>query len=577
MKWFCFIGLVIFLSFDAFAVSREEIDRVNQMNHNALISNLEQSKKRLLQNQRDARAIGYEQGEAISNQLLSIVYYYLLDYKNGMRSSMRAIRYYERMNLREKVAAVYTDIGYSIRSVNAARALYYFRLALAMNRSESLGPLRAKLFNNYGTLMKDAGKLDSAYYYHHQSLSVCRQYNDTIGMPYSLNNLVVVLSAKKQFDKAFFYLAKSDSIRRRHNNELNWADNLAYRADVYFDMQQTDSAVKYYEQALVLARKTKFMNLTSFCLNRLATLYERMGRPSDALRVVKALKSQEDSIKTLETNRIVASLQEEYLVAQREKKIAEQSLLLQRQRTTTTLIGVGVVVIFLGAGYLFYHFRKKKKMELERLMHAKELEKTRLAKEFAEEKWRISRELHDNIGSQLTFMISSVDNLVFREPQETQKDRLTSISDFGRQTMNELRTTIWAMKNEGGEISELLLKINNLRSNVASVLDVRIHSESVQSVTLAALPMLNLFRIVQEFIQNTVKYAEASQVEVRFGREDDYLVLILQDDGIGFDTTQTAAGNGLSNMRIRAEQCGGSLRLSSIPGKGTTVEVRLPI
>lgn len=568
--------LVVFITTDLWAISRKEIDAVNQTNYNSMIANLESSKKMLEKNRDQARKLKYERGEAVSNQLLSIIYYYLQDFEKGMQSSMLAIRYYEKMNQRKEIASVYTDIGFSIRTVSMEKALYYFRLALALNRTQHVGDLRVKLFNNYGTLMKESGKLDSALYYHKLSLDYCHFYRDTIGMPYSLNNMVVVFSAQKQFDKAFFYLNKSDSLRKRQNNSLNWADNLAYRADVFYDMQQTDSAVYYYEQALVLARKTRFMNLTSFCLKRLAELYEKSGRTDKALFYFKALKSQEDSLKTLETNRIMASLQEEYLTSQKEKKIVEQSLQIQRQRNTTIIFGIVFLVVVIGIGFLFYYFRKKKKIEMERLAYSKELEKTRIEKEFAEEKLRISRELHDNIGSQLTFMISSVDNLVYVEQESSKKERLNYISDFGRQTMSELRNTIWAMKHEGGDLLGLLVKLNEIKAAVSPVLNVNITHDIEEEIELPALPLLNLFRIIQEFIQNTLKYAQASEVDIHFYKNSSELVLHLKDNGKGFDSTTCDLGNGLRNMHTRAEQCNGRFHLSS-SSDGTCVTVSIPI
>lgn len=568
--------LVVFITTDLWAISRKEVDAVNQTNYNSMIANLESSKKMLEKNRDQARKLKYERGEAVSNQLLSIIYYYLQDFEKGMQSSMLAIRYYEKMNQRKEIASVYTDIGFSIRTVSKEKALYYFRLALALNRTQHVGDLRVKLFNNYGTLMKESGKLDSALYYHKLSLDYCHFYRDTIGMPYSLNNMVVVFSAQKQFDKAFFYLNKSDSLRKRQNNSLNWADNLAYRADVFYDMQQTDSAVYYYEQALVLARKTRFMNLTSFCLKRLAELYEKSGRTDKALFYFKALKAQEDSLKTLETNRIMASLQEEYLTSQKEKKIVEQSLQIQRQRNTTIIFGIVFLVVVIGIGFLFYYFRKKKKIEMERLAYSKELEKTRIEKEFAEEKLRISRELHDNIGSQLTFMISSVDNLVYVEQESSKKERLNYISDFGRQTMSELRNTIWAMKHEGGDLLGLLVKLNEIKAAVSAVLNVNITHDIEEEIELPALPLLNLFRIIQEFIQNTLKYAQASEVDIHFYKNSSELVLHLKDNGKGFDATTSDLGNGLRNMQTRAEQCNGRFHLSS-SSDGTCVTVSIPI
>ena len=75
--------------------------------------------------------------------------------------------------------------------------------------------------------------------------------------------------------------------------------------------------------------------------------------------------------------------------------------------------------------------------------------------------------------------------------------------------------------------------------------------------------MLNLFRIVQEALQNTIKYAEASRVQILFTKQDSTLHLNISDDGNGFDLETANKGNGLRNMKHRCEESGGSLEIQS--------------
>jgi signal transduction histidine kinase len=87
-----------------------------------------------------------------------------------------------------------------------------------------------------------------------------------------------------------------------------------------------------------------------------------------------------------------------------------------------------------------------------------------------------------------------------------------------------------------------------------------------------------LYRIAQEAMQNAVKHARPSRLEVRLAREPEGLSLAVRDDGIGFDPSAAYPGHlGLRSMRERAERLGGTLEILSAPGRGTQVRAHIPL
>ena len=558
------------------AQTKTSIDEVNSMSYNDMIGDLEATKEILKQNVAAAKSIGYLDGAALSNEKLSIVYFYLRDLDLGMKHSVEAVKYYESINDFEKIANSYADIGFSIKEIDMKKGLEYFRKALEISRNHDVGLTKSKIYNNYGTVLNRSGNKDSALYYHKKSLEICIQFDDSLGTPYSLNNIVEVLSEMGRFDEALKYLDESDKFRKLENNDLSWADNLAYRGDVYYHMKEYDSAIHYYTVSLDLGKKTKFMNLITYCLEKLSDSYEQKNDASNALKYFKELKFHQDSIISVESNAAIASINEEFESAKKEKIIVEQQLQLEQDRIRFYFwLGVlGFVVII--AIWFIINQRKKRREELIKVQHAKELEKASLEKEFVEEKLRIGRELHDNIGSQLTFMISSVDNLLYIEEKDNSKNRLSKISDFGRSTMKELRSTIWAMKNDGGELEDLILKINELKMAIPNNLDIEVINEVKRNVRFNALQLLNLYRIVQESLQNVVKYADAKTVKILFLDVNGQFNLRIVDDGAGFAVNESKDGNGLNNMQRRCEDCGGSFELIS-SAMGTEVKCTLSV
>ncbi|MBK6949735.1 MAG: hypothetical protein IPH16_18180 [Haliscomenobacter sp.] len=97
-------------------------------------------------------------------------------------------------------------------------------------------------------------------------------------------------------------------------------------------------------------------------------------------------------------------------------------------------------------------------------------------------------------------------------------------------------------------------------------------------ISLSPAQTLNLFRIAQEAIANSIKYSEASRIELSFLlKQDQQLSMVLSDNGRGFDPEALPAGNGLGNMRFRAEELGGSLEVESAPNEGTQIRVSIPL
>jgi signal transduction histidine kinase len=86
-----------------------------------------------------------------------------------------------------------------------------------------------------------------------------------------------------------------------------------------------------------------------------------------------------------------------------------------------------------------------------------------------------------------------------------------------------------------------------------------------------------IFRIFQECLTNVARHAEARTVRATLRAEDENLLLVVQDDGKGFRESEVAGSLGVLGMKERAQACGGSVQVSSSPGKGTTVTVRVPV
>lgn len=219
------------------------------------------------------------------------------------------------------------------------------------------------------------------------------------------------------------------------------------------------------------------------------------------------------------------------------------------------------------AGYR--HRRRMRAAELQRNIHL--------------ERERISRDLHDHLGAQISYFISTADFIAFGLDQHTPEQSrklLQELSQGGRTTMQELRETIWALNKAEYTASEFAERLRTYFSmqlandQLQWKLTVGGNSETVLQPAL----LLNTFRIIQEALSNVKKHAEAEHFRVELHIAATEFTVTISDDGKGFADKNSPEGHyGLDNMQLRATETGGTLTVSSTPGKGTTLLFKAPL
>jgi two-component system, sensor histidine kinase LadS len=204
-----------------------------------------------------------------------------------------------------------------------------------------------------------------------------------------------------------------------------------------------------------------------------------------------------------------------------------------------------------------------------------------------DERERISRELHDNVGARLTHLITQIDHVEFRlgrdkteKSVENTLDRLEILGENARDAMNVLRETIWAVKEEAISLENFTSKISGyLQQQFSDNLDFEVHLIGDNKVMLTPGQALNLFRIIQEACQNTFKHAAATHININVSTTDENLTITINDNGRGFDTARSNGEehNGLRNMKHRAIEIGADFHIKSCLGKGTEVVITTTI
>jgi signal transduction histidine kinase len=245
--------------------------------------------------------------------------------------------------------------------------------------------------------------------------------------------------------------------------------------------------------------------------------------------------------------------------------------------------GFGLALILGLLGYLFYNQQKLKNRQLQKEGELKSaLAAIETQNKLQEQRLRISRDLHDNIGAQLTFIISSIDNLKygFKDIGEKLSTRLSGISSFTGNTIYELRDTIWAMNKSNISFEDLQARISNFidKANISSdsmKFSFTMDSEVNAEFSLTSVQGMNIYRVIQEAVNNAVKYSEAENISVNVSEENNYYRIQIIDDGKGFNISEVGDGNGLNNMKKRSRDINATLEIDSELNKGTSIVLSL--
>ncbi|OAD90938.1 hypothetical protein A7A78_13390 [Aequorivita soesokkakensis] len=590
MVRFLLLFCVLLGSATIYSQNKQQIDSINKLYVQGLNIPQDSIVALFQKNIKAAEKISYELGVADGYSQLGLVYSYQGKYEESTKSTIEAITIYEKLKQTDKIAGYYAGLGYSMKYRDLKNALYYMQKGKAVAEANKLEELLKDIYNNYGVLKEINNELDSALYYFNRGLEIKIKINDTIGIPYSWSNMAGAYGLQENFSKSREYFNKSLQQRLVWADSLGIAENYTQLGEVFMAEKKWNDAIPFMHKSLPISLKKQYRNLTQYNYKMLSDIFKKLNNTDSALYYFEQYSAIKDSVHSIKVQESIAALNIEFETEKKQNEILEQRAQLAekdlevRRKNTFIFGSLGLALILGLLGYLLYNQQKMKNRQLQKETElTSALAKIETQNKLQEQRLRISRDLHDNIGAQLTFIISSIDNLKygFTDISEKLGNKLIGISSFTQQTIYELRDTIWAMNKENITFEDLQSRIANFiehAKNASEKTDFSFNiDENVDETHIfSSVEGMNIYRIIQEAVNNALKYASADEIEVNISEKENKYTVEITDTGIGFDQDSTELGNGLNNMKKRSREIGGNIKFVSKMGKGTKVVLNFP-
>jgi signal transduction histidine kinase len=193
----------------------------------------------------------------------------------------------------------------------------------------------------------------------------------------------------------------------------------------------------------------------------------------------------------------------------------------------------------------------------------------------------ISRDLHDDIGASLS-NISILNELAKRNTHDAQTttDYLDRAGEDIQHISESLSDIVWNINPRYDELDNLFIRMKRYAADMFDGRGIAYEISlpaSADNINLAMKRRRDFYLIFKETIHNLVKYASATKATIQVTMEKNNLVLKITDNGVGFDATKVIKGNGLQNMKQRAQELQGLLKINSIIGEGTSIILSIPL
>ncbi len=510
---------------------------------------------------------------------LSTVYNEHGNYPKALQCLITARPLFEAEKNENGLAYVDRTIGVVYRQQGQYKqSAQYFLSAITAFKKLNSAAYLADVYTSYGTLFWDENNYDSALYFYRSAYSIFK--NNTINISsqaYVAEDIAAAFYKKANeqnnhpwIDSAYYYYVVALDAFTKLNSRSDVKHEIMNIGDVLRVMRKYKIATVYLTDAFNYFDSTQDMNGALTDADALSNLYRDIGNYKKAYEYNTLGQKYKDTIDNRNRTDSIAKMFAQYETEKKDRAI--QLLNTQKELDKQEISKQHIIEIFSLLGVLMLG-----------ILFIVLINRSRMRQQLKEVKVRnqLAADLHDEVGSSLSsILLLSKMASTKKNNETTNLNMLEKISGNTKEVIDKMSDIVWMMNPKYDKGENLREKLEQHVIHLRELTQSRIELSIAPEISDIKFPMeirKSIFLIFKEALNNTLKYAEATVINISANIPDKYIRLIISDNGKGFDKFSVTSGNGLETMSLRAKGCKGSLDIQSSQGKGTTIIAAIPL
>lgn len=526
----------------------------------------------------------YSDTLGIANSLnnIGILYDEMGDYSRSLAHYFEALGYFEELGDLGSQAMIFGNIGIVYKKQKVYEdVLQYYKKALRIYKTLNHDFGTVVTTGNIGSVYINLGKYDSSILFSQQARAGYLDLDYVRYVPYINGNIAIALDSMGNYNEALTLYQKTIDGHIEHENSYELANTYLGLGLMMMKIGNYASALANANKGIPLARSSSAVEFLIELKKLQARALGGLQQYEQAFSAFSEFYVGKDSLYQKERVRQIFELEAKYETAKKEQQIelqqaeiAEQEA--QNRQKVTVIITLILAVISLSVIILLVRSRARKKQalirqEAELNLREAQIESTIQSQE--QERSRYAKDLHDGFGQMISIL-----NLNLKSLAEDKPDR-HKVFDNSSKILDEMYTEL---KNICFNLMPQTLILSGLPAAISEFAD-RINRTDQLHVDvdifgmeqrLGDLQEVSMYRIIQEWVNNILKYSDAKRIMIQLTRDEGELTLLIEDDGLGFDTKalENSSGNGWRNIHTRCKLVQGALVLDTQVGrKGNTL------
>jgi signal transduction histidine kinase len=526
---------------------------------------------------------GDKGGMARSYGNIGLIYLDERNYSEALKNQLSALKLFEESKDKIGIAGTTNNIGLVYENQgNYSEALKYYFETLKLYRELGNKQALVNRYFNIGFLYEGQGNYSEALKNHQEALKISEEIGNDECIAVSHNNIAALYyqqsiaesrpdQRKQLFGDALKNYLNALEGYKKINDKEGLAGCYNGMGGLFLEMKNYAKAKQFLNEGLARSKENGSIPDIKDSYRYLARLDSATGDWHAAFNDQKLYILYRDSIINEESTGKTMKAQMQFDFDKKEDslkyqqnladaKLKQQVLLTRQQKLLKNYLLMGFLLFAILSFFVYKNYRTRQQLKLQQLRN------------------KIASDLHDDVGSTLS-SISIFSEMAKQQSKEV-IPMLDTIGESSRKMLDAMADIVWTINPENDQFEKIILRMRSFAYELLGAKKIDFEFVAEDDVTKMKLPMevrKNLYLIFKEATNNIVKYAEANKAMFSIKGEENDLIMLIRDNGKGFDIRQSTQGNGLKNMKKRADEISAQLTIESFPGNGTTIQLRVAV